>query len=173
MENFPETFKASIFSKKYYKTRKAREEPLHLRDYVLGQTYNWYNEMYDVEEINQLIKGINWQHKNNTALLYQVAGYNKEGRHRCGKHEYLEYTFITNENFRKCIDEDKKEIREKIYTVATPTKREFKIKLDKYMTKAVNEVVKELKELEWVVKTHDHWDHIYDDYCVVDITINC
>ncbi len=174
MENFPETFKASIFSKKYYEAREVRQEPLYLRDYTLGQTYNWYNEMYDIEEINQFIEAINWQHNENIALLHQVAKYNKEGRYGCGKPEYLEYTFMTNEDFRKCVEVDKKQIREKIYTVITlTTKRKFKIELGKYITKAVNEIVKELKDLEWKIETQNHWDHIHDDYCVIDIVLKC
>lgn len=168
MNQFPETFKAIKFLKDHQKLLKDNEPKFILTDYEHNKTYKWNNDVYTIEKINEIIKE---KFIGNIPLLCQIAKYNANERYGCGEHTYLEYTFITTQSYLNKIEKEKKEIREKIYTVVAPHRKEVYIKLNKYLSLAVNEIIDELTHLGWSIERTDFWAHVYDHYCVVDLTI--
>ena len=141
-------------------------------DYVLNKKYIWYNNSFSTNEINEFIYNLNWYFFD-IALIQQIAGYDKEGRFGCGNNEFLEYTFMTYEDYRSLINKDISLIRERICTFLKTNKKTVDIYIGKCLTKAINTIIKELKSIGLSVQVTDYWKHIDDDFSVIELVISC
>ena len=179
MNKFPDTFKPEIFAilakmqkeKKTVKMDTIIDSAIPEFEYKVGKLYTFETKGYNVEELNQFIELIRSKIKiSSVYCLIRVFAYNHSTSNRegCGNHAETQVSFHFKENQEK--NSVKKHIRKKI--IDTFSGEKCVIKLDKYPTNDVLDIQQELTKLGWdVTIVKDHWDHIHDDYCVVDLEL--
>ena len=180
MDQFPETFTPEILAKvAKLEIDKKTTEMKTLVDstisgvrYEIGKNYIINVEKnYSVDEVNQIIKIIRDKIKvNNIYCVVQVMAFKDLilKRNGCGEYYAIWYSYHFNANQK--VSKVKKLIRKEIVDKFNGEK--CVIELDKYPTKDVIDIQQELMKLGWnVAIIKDHWDHIHDDYCVIDLEL--
>lgn len=84
----------------------------------------------------------------------------------------LEFRYYDSNQFAIIIKEHMNDIRQKIVNkMEEKTGPKYSFVLEKEITKAVEPVLEELKKLGWKIEANDLWEHVNDDYCVMELTI--